>query len=887
MIKNTIITVITIFACISAEAQFPIPQWGSFGLIVNDTAGLTAHIKPKMVESNNSEYLIIFEDFRAGTSDIYVQKIDVQGKLLFDPQGISIANGEGEQSNCNVISDGAGGAIVVWQDSRRGDFDIYAQRIDLNGKSLWAQEGLPICEMPEGQVFPEVASDGLGGAIITWYDYRSGSEDIYAQRIDAQGRILWTTGGVPVCQAEGTQWFPKIVSDSANGAIISWMDRRSGNFDIYAQKVDYTGKLIWQQNGVPVCQANGNQENVDMVQNEEGGAIIIWKDSRPEAPGLYVQKIDKDGKPALNYNGILVSQNSDQASPPKIAPDGKGGTMIVWSDPRAGDPDIYMQFLSKDGKLLWGDYGSPIVRIKGAQENPEVSGNSPFVVIWSDKRSGSVQLYAQAITEAGGYLFANPEGVLISSGGVEPQNADAILRSNGDIMCSYQDRKKGNFDIYASYILSGGKVHWLNMVNNTKGAVPHQNFDCIYTEGGVVFAFEDFRNGYSNIYLQKVSKTGGLLWGKNGVAAAAGKYNQKNPSVISDGGGAIVVFEDFRWGTNARIYAQKITSDGSVAWEDEGIPVAPKAPSIEQTKPKIAPDGDGGAVIVYCDYRSNLNYQDIYAQRIKGDGGLLWGNQGKVVSAGDGDQDDPVIAPKSLYITWTDYRNGESNADIYAQKLDLSGNRFLAEDGIPVCEAPDSQRDPFILDDGAGGVIIAWTDRGGGSFDIFTQRLDSYGKPLFIKDGIPVCQSARTQQGSVIVPMAAQEFMFFFEDFRFGNWDIFSQKLNNQGKLVFPEEGLPIVNLADTQYSPFAAAFQDGAVVAWEDYRNGKNYNVYMQKVSNDGTLLWGENGFLVPGTSLGARYPKLVALPDKSLILGWEDYRYGRRAIYAQKFTF
>jgi len=129
--------------------------------------------------------------------------------------------------------------------------------------------------------------------------------------------------------------------------------------------------------------------------------------------------------------------------------------------------------------------------------------------------------------------------------------------------------------------------------------------------------------------------------------------------------------------------------------------------------------------------------------------------------------------------------------------------------------------------------------------------------------------------------------MFFFEDFRFGNWDIFSQKLNNQGKLVFPEEGLSIVNLADTQYSPFAAAFQDGAVVVWEDYRNEKNYNVYMQKVSNDGTLLWGENGFLVPGTSLGARYPKLVALPDKSLILGWEDYRYGRRAIYAQKFTF
>ena len=888
MQKNILVFLFIFIFCLAAQAQPPAPKWGPFGLVVSDTPGKSAHIKPKAVQSKNLESFIFFEDFRSGTSDIYAQKIDAKGNLLLNPNGVPVTLIEGEQGNVNAVTAGQGGAIIVWQDSRRGDFDIYAQRIDPTGKNLWAENGVPVCEMPEGQVFPEIAADGLGGAIITWHDYRSGSEDVYAQRIDAEGRTLWEAGGVPVCQATGTQWFPKIVSAESSGAIIAWLDRRGGNFNIYAQKIDFTGKPVWQKDGISVCQANGNRENIDITDDNAGGAIMVWRDSRPDAPGIYVQKIDKEGKQKLNSSGMLVSQDSSQASPPKIARDSKGGAMIIWSDPHAGDPDLYMQSLNNEGKLVWGEYGSPLLSIKGAQENPEIFGSSPYIIIWSDMRSGTSQLYAQKISEAGGYLFPNQEGLLLSSNGVEPQNADAVLLQSGDIFCAYQDRKKGNFDIYSDYILQSGKILWANVVNSSKGSVAHQNFDCVWTMGGAVFAFEDYRSGYSNIYLQKVSKSGGLLWGKNGIAAAAAKNNQKNPRIISDGdGGAVVVFEDFRWGTNSRIYAQKITSDGIIAWEDAAIPLAPKAPSVDQIKPKIVPDGAGGALVVYCDYRSNLNYKDIYAQRINKDGELLWGKEGKVVSAGGGDQDNPVIAPKSLYIAWTDCRNGDRNSDIYAQKLDLDGNRFLAEDGAPVCEAPDSQRDPQIIDDGAGGALIAWTDKGGGSFDIFAQRFDNYGKPLFIKDGIPVCQAARTQQNPAIASLPSGEFIFFFEDFRFGNWDIFAQKINSQGKLIFPEEGIPVVNLADTQYSQSTAAFQDGAVVAWEDYRNGKNYSIFMQKLASDGTQLWGENGFPVAGATLGGRYPRLIAAPDKSLILGWEDFRYGRHAIYAQRFIF
>lgn len=106
------------------------------------------------------------------------------------------------------------------------------------------------------QTYPTIASDGAGGAIITWIDGRSGDDDIYAQRIDAAGVVQWTAGGVVISTAAYQQRFPTIVSDGAGGAIITWQDLRSGtNWDIYAQRVNSAGAVQWTAGGVAISTA--------------------------------------------------------------------------------------------------------------------------------------------------------------------------------------------------------------------------------------------------------------------------------------------------------------------------------------------------------------------------------------------------------------------------------------------------------------------------------------------------------------------------------------------------------------------------------------------------------------------------------------------------------
>jgi len=63
-----------------------------------------------------------------------------------------------------------------------------------------------------------IASDGAGGAIITWSDLRSGTDsDIYAQHVLASGLVDpgWPVDGRAICTAAGDQSSPAIVSDGA------------------------------------------------------------------------------------------------------------------------------------------------------------------------------------------------------------------------------------------------------------------------------------------------------------------------------------------------------------------------------------------------------------------------------------------------------------------------------------------------------------------------------------------------------------------------------------------------------------------------------------------------------------------------------------------------
>ena len=116
------------------------------------------------------------------------------------------------------------------------------------GSAQWVPDGVVVCDELEYQDLPVITTDGRGGAIIVWEDSRDWPTnywDMYVQRVDSVGYMRWTPNGFPLCDTVGSQRDPSIVPDGLGGAIVAWDDHRGASWDIYAQRVDSSGNVIW------------------------------------------------------------------------------------------------------------------------------------------------------------------------------------------------------------------------------------------------------------------------------------------------------------------------------------------------------------------------------------------------------------------------------------------------------------------------------------------------------------------------------------------------------------------------------------------------------------------------------------------------------------------
>ena len=372
---------------------------------------------PTVAPDGSGGAFIAWQDYRSGPADIYIQRVNSAGVPQWTNQGVQICGAMNTQYYARVVADGAGGAIVVWQDLRNGvNYDIYAQRVNSAGVPQWTANGVPLCVAANNQQNHRIVPDGAGGAIVSWEDPRSGTADIYAQRVNSAGVVQWTVDGVLVCNAANGQNNPMIAQDGANGAIIVWQDFRNGsNYDLYAQRLNGSGAALWYSGGFQICSAAGDQTVPVILGDGAGGSIIAWQDQRTVAPAIYVQRLNSGGTPQWALNGVAVV-NSNYQYNPTIASDGAGGAVVGWEDYRSGtNYDIYAQRVSAGGAIQWAPAGTALCTAANNQAGPAMiaDGAGGVITVFLDGRTGYFDIYAQRVTDAYGY-WGHPEPVVVT-----------------------------------------------------------------------------------------------------------------------------------------------------------------------------------------------------------------------------------------------------------------------------------------------------------------------------------------------------------------------------------------------------------------------------------------------------------------------------------------
>ena len=67
----------------------------------------------------------------------------------------------------------------------------------------------------------------------------------------------WEDNGVPVRQGVHIEWQRTGDNGNINEMIYAWSDTRSGGRDIFVQKINSNGDLLWGSEGSPVVVADG------------------------------------------------------------------------------------------------------------------------------------------------------------------------------------------------------------------------------------------------------------------------------------------------------------------------------------------------------------------------------------------------------------------------------------------------------------------------------------------------------------------------------------------------------------------------------------------------------------------------------------------------------
>ena len=436
----------------------------------------------------------------------------------------------------NIIYDGNGGAIIVWRDWRNNSSgigtDIYIQRFDQDGVEQWTNNGVRVCDAAGNQDRPHVVSDGMGGAIVFWQDARGADIDIYAQHVDMNGNLQWTTSGKAICTASGAQYLEGsgytlmgyAVEDGSGGAVVCWEDSRGTNKDVYAQRINSAGTVQWTANGVQITSLTNDDRGQRILADGLGNYIFCWENYNigTGASSVYSQKVSSFG--VLQWGASPVNAFPSglpwpgKPSGPEITTDGNGGVYIVASS-RSGlsTGNLYMQRIDNTGSLQWGNY----ITLRTSAQDAELNWNlvpdpsNGFVVTWRGSYSAAAtgyDIHAQRVDSNGNLLWGDTANPLVISNATGYQGGPEVIEDGCDnTIIAWWDSRNGNNDIYAQKINSNGVAQWTaNGVPVTTNAGT-QYLAGISTNGdcGFVATWADKRSGW-DIYASNVNSNGTL-----------------------------------------------------------------------------------------------------------------------------------------------------------------------------------------------------------------------------------------------------------------------------------------------------------------------------------------------------------------------------------------
>ena len=431
--------------------------------------------------------------------------------------------------------------------------------------------------------------------------------------------------------------------------------------------------------------------------------------------------------------GVAVTLLGDSQYAPVTIADATGGLYVAWQDHRAGNWDIYVMRLTRTGLNYpgWPVNGLAVCNATDDQTSPVlVADNSGgAIVAWQDHRAGNMDIYAQRVSGAGVVAPGWPVNGLVVGGSVKDELTPRIATdgAGGAFIAWTLVFSLSDNDVYANRVTAAGTIApgWppAGLAVNAASAYQDAPSICADGAGGFIVAYEDNASGNYDIHAQRLNASG---------VSVASQYVdntggfQLAPVVAPDGaGGAFVLYQD----QNTRLAITRVTSSLLIASGWGSVTVATNGPGSINAM-QVLGDGSSGAYVTWTQYNGfayDLGVDHVLASATlhpgwPAGGYLLPGGYSYTASLGArlvSDGSGGVIAAYGTY------------------SLDVSAIRLLANGsvasgwnsgGTPVCNANAEQSAPDVASDGNGGALVVWQDARSANWDVYANRVEHFGR---------------------------------------------------------------------------------------------------------------------------------------------------------------
>ena len=217
------------------QIKYPTPQLFTPGYIVYAD-------EPHAVLDSEGGVLVAWNT-QSPDSGVFAQKLDSLENLLWGDQAIEIS--PFDEFDFDICADIDGGMFLAVAPEET-DNDMFVQKIDAEGNLLWGTTGVAVAATPDlGEGEPIVTSDGSGGVFVVWRDLRPPYTTygaLYAQHLDNTGNELWL-GDLFLYEHP---WFQQIISDGEGGFIL----HTGSGAENHLFRVNGDGNLLWTRDHV-------------------------------------------------------------------------------------------------------------------------------------------------------------------------------------------------------------------------------------------------------------------------------------------------------------------------------------------------------------------------------------------------------------------------------------------------------------------------------------------------------------------------------------------------------------------------------------------------------------------------------------------------------------